>query len=111
MKRPGTTVKKAGTLPDALRATVSPQMRAALLNQPLAFTLVLTNKGATTAHGCFIHPYDTNLHVIWRQFNPSNGAPIGAFNAPTNIAAGASQTFAVVPAKSAPVFAYLPSNT
>ncbi len=107
--RPATIgVKPLGTLPNALSATLRPQLRAGLLNQPLAFELTLRNGAAVPLHGCYIHPYDTYLNAVWQRITPADATPIGAFNAPATIPAGQSQTFVVYLSKRASVFSYLP---
>lgn len=85
-------------LGSVLRASVSPAIRAAAINEVKPFDVVLRNSGAQTAIGCHARhdfSYSARLKVTWRRFDPSSGNYIGLLDQPFNLAAGQSASMRV----------------
>ena len=82
--------------PDLVRAMVTPTVQTGHVNEPIAFTAKITNVGGETAVGChFRSDLYSDLKTTFYRINPSNGARIGADNAPSDIPVGQSQSFKV----------------
>lgn len=78
-------------LGNVLRASVSPAVRAGVINEPKTFDVKLTNTGPQTAIGCHARhdfSFSSRLKVSWHRFDPNTGNYIGLLNQPFNIAAG-----------------------
>jgi hypothetical protein len=89
-------IKPSGALPNTLRASVYPVVRGGQIGEPVFFRVSLTNTGTQTAIGCHVRGQTwAPLETMWQRFNPANGAPIGAVNAPASIPAHQTQTFHV----------------
>lgn len=84
-----------GSAPGAnLQAAVLPATRAGGVNAALTAFATIANTGTTPAIGCFIRTADFSYQkVTFQETNPATNVPVGAPNAPVNIAAGQSKTF------------------
>jgi hypothetical protein len=83
-------------IPDVKVSLASPVVRAGFLDEPLAFTVVLANKGTVPAIGChFRSRLYSYLKTVFQRIHPATGEAIGPLNRPSTIQPGKSHTYRV----------------
>jgi len=79
---------------DLISSVAQPTVQTGHVNEPVDFTLTVTNTGTQTAIGCHVRSqlYE-EVKADFHRIDPATGEQIGADNAPVNIPAGQSRTF------------------
>ena len=90
-------IKPATSPPDVLQVRIKPRVRAARLNEPVAYQVYVGNAGAKDAVGCSVHTFPNQaVKVVWQEVNPANGHLVGTPDVPRTIHAHKSRTFRVL---------------
>lgn len=88
--RPNTLVE------DLIRSVAGPSVQTGYVNEPIAFTSTITNRGPQTAIGChFRSKLYSDLKTTFYRIDPTTKKRLAADNVPSNIPAGQSRTFNV----------------